>query len=71
MDIDLRALLPHLRIKKKQAENCLALRAIKNESKNSRVALGRNHIGAAKRSIEHSNAMDDCLKREASQSDWS
>jgi len=45
----LRAVLPHLRIKRRQAENCLALRAMKDQSKRARVAFGRGHAGAAKR----------------------
>ena len=42
----LASLLPFLRIKRQQAENCLALRAAKNESKPARVARGRGHVGA-------------------------
>lgn len=56
----LRALLPYLRIKRRQAENCLALRKLKEQSKIERVAKGRGHVGAAKRSWELSNAMEGC-----------
>ena len=45
----LKAILPYLRIKRAQAENCLALRSVKEESKVARVAFGRGHAGAAKR----------------------
>jgi hypothetical protein len=54
----LTALLPYLRIKSKQAENCLALRSVKESSKRARVAHGRGHTGAAPRSQEHSTAME-------------
>lgn len=45
----LRSLLPFLRIKRKQAENCLALRVLKECSKKAKVARGRGHVGAAPR----------------------
>lgn len=45
----LKQLLPFLRIKKAQAENCLSLRLIKTKSKKARVAKGRGHVGSAKR----------------------
>lgn len=54
----LTALLPYLRIKRAQAENCLALRAVKEESKLSRVAIGRGHRGAAHRSDELTERME-------------
>ena len=43
------ALLPHLRIKKRQAENCLHLRSLKEQSKTARCAKGRGHVGGARR----------------------
>jgi hypothetical protein len=45
----LRKLLPYLRIKRAQAENCLALREVIAQSKSVRVAFGRGHEGAAQR----------------------
>lgn len=59
----LTALLPYLRIKRAQAENCLALRAAKEESKVARVARGRGHAGAAPRSTELSAIMEACFVR--------
>lgn len=53
----LRQLLPFLRIKKLQAENCLHLRDLVARSKIERVAKGRGHIGATPRSAEISGAM--------------
>lgn len=53
----LRALLPYLRIKRRQAENCLVLRALKDESKRVRVAFGRGHVGSARRPEHISEAM--------------
>ena len=54
----LKALLPFLRIKKAQAENCLRLREIKEASKKARVSHGRGHTGSGRRSVSHSAAMD-------------
>lgn len=54
------ALLPYLRIKRKQAENCLRLRAIKTESKRARIAVGRGHQGSAVRPAALSAAMEAC-----------
>ncbi len=51
-------LLPYLRIKRRQAENCLSLRAIKERSKVERVAPGRGHVGAARRSDAISAEME-------------
>ncbi len=59
----LAALLPYLRIKRAQAENCLALRSIKNASKIARVAPGRGHVGASHRSPEASAQMEACFLR--------
>lgn len=56
--ICLSAILPYLRIKRLQAENCLALRAVKAESAALRVAPGRGHAGSAPRTVEHGDAME-------------
>lgn len=53
----LEQLLPYLRIKRAQAENCLALRRLIEESKRQRVAKGRGHVGSASRSPELSEQM--------------
>jgi hypothetical protein len=54
----LRAILPHLRIKREQALNCLALRDIKEQSKLAKVARGRGHAGAAARPQALTDAME-------------
>lgn len=54
----LTALLSHLRIKRKQAENCLELRALIAQSKTARVAYGRGHAGASMRPIAISEHME-------------
>lgn len=54
----LRAVLPYLRIKRGQAENCLRLREVKEASKRARVAPGRGHVGAAVRPADLSEAME-------------
>lgn len=59
----LRALLPYLRIKREQAENCLELRKIKERSKKARVAKGRGHMGSARRPQELTDAMEACKQR--------
>ncbi len=59
----LRALLPYLRIKRKQAENCLSLRETKEQSKIARVARGRGHAGSASRSQDHSLKMETAYQR--------
>ncbi len=59
----LTALLPYLRIKRRQAENCLTLRAVKDASKIARVAKGRGHAGASRRSDEASAQMEACFVR--------
>lgn len=51
-------LLPFLRIKKRQAENCLALRELKEQSKKARVSLGRGHRGSSSRPKELGDAME-------------
>ena len=43
------ALLPFLKVKRKQAVNCIALRRTKESSKKAKVAFGRGHAGAAPR----------------------
>ena len=53
----LRTVLPYLRIKRDQALNCVALRALKERSKAERISKGRGHIGAKKRSDELTDAM--------------
>lgn len=55
----LTALLPYLRIKRAQAENCLALRELKEQSKRARVAPGRGHRGSARRPAPLSEAMEN------------
>jgi hypothetical protein len=55
----LTALLPSLRIKRGQAENCLALRKLKQRSAVERVAVGRGHVGASPRSAELNTAMEN------------
>ena len=58
----LRAILPFLRIKRSQAENCLRLRDVKEASKRARVARGRGHVGSAKRTQEHGDAMAEIAR---------
>lgn len=57
------ALLPYLRIKREQAKNCLALRALKKQSAKGRVAKGRGHVGAAARTPEMNAKMEACYLR--------
>lgn len=54
----LRALLPYLRVKRAQAENCLALRKVKERSKKVRVAKGRGHAGGAVRPLALTDEME-------------
>lgn len=54
----LTALLPFLRIKRQQAENCLVLRAVIDKSKIARVLPGRGHVGGASRPSELSMEME-------------
>lgn len=54
----LRALIPYLRIKRFQAENCLSLREIKERSRKQRTAFGRGHVGGAVRSVEITAEME-------------
>lgn len=62
----LKALVPYLRIKREQALNCLALRALKEKSKRAKVARGRGHRGSAPRPIELTTQME-ALKVRASE----
>lgn len=59
----LAALLPFLRIKKRQAENCLKLREVKEQSKRERVAKGRGHVGSAARTKGSSSKMEALFVR--------
>jgi hypothetical protein len=52
--------VPFLRIKRRQAENCLTLRAAKDASKIARVARGRGHVGSAPRSQAAGETMEAC-----------
>ena len=54
----LKAMLPYLRIKKRQAENCLHLRTLKEKSKKVRYARSRGHVGTARRPLEIGEAME-------------
>ena len=54
----LRALLPFLRIKRQQAKNCLALRAVKERSKRARVRRNRGCVGALSRTAAHGHEME-------------
>ncbi len=56
----LREMLPFLRIKRTQAVNCLALRALKETSKRRRTAIGRGHVGSSCRPAEISDEMEKC-----------
>lgn len=53
----LSSLLPYLRVKRAQAQACIELRSIKEDSKKARVAKGRGHVGSAHRSKAHGDAM--------------
>lgn len=59
----LASVLPYLRIKRRQAENALALRAVKEHSKRHRIRPGRGHAGGAKRSPDHSQQMEALFVR--------
>jgi hypothetical protein len=54
----LRLVLPFLRIKRVQAENCIALYALVERSKCERVAYGRGHAGSASRDPALTAAME-------------
>lgn len=51
------AVRPFLRIKHRQADNCINLRIIKNASKKERVAAGRGCAGSKARAPEHGAEM--------------
>lgn len=55
--------LPYLRIKRAQADNCLILRQAKEQSKRARVAVGRGHAGGASRPQNLSDAMEAAYQR--------
>jgi len=57
------AVRPYLRIKVAQAENCIALREVKERSKRARVAFGRGHAGAAVRPLELTDEMEAFAER--------
>lgn len=59
----LKAILPYLRIKKRQAQNCLELRKMKEESKRVRVAFGRGHTGSARRPVHLTESMQQAYLR--------
>lgn len=59
----LRILRPFLRIKRKQAENCLVLRATKEQSKRARMKRGRGHRGSAPRPAKYSAKMERLYMR--------
>lgn len=54
----LMAALPYLRIKRGQADLCVELRRLKEESRRARFAYGRGHRGGAKRPESITNAME-------------
>jgi hypothetical protein len=54
----LRVVLRYLRIKRRQAELCLEMRRLKDESRRARFAPGRGHAGGGKRPASISLAMD-------------
>jgi len=53
----IKAVLPFLRIKRRQAEICLELRKLKIQSAKRRAAKGRGHVGAGFRPVEIGQAM--------------
>lgn len=58
----LKAILPFLRVKRAQAENCLVLRALKVRSKRKMTAKGRGHQGNAPRPAEITAAMESAYE---------
>lgn len=54
----LMAVMPYLRIKRGQAELCLELRQLKEESRRARFAIGRGHKGGGKRPEAVTTAME-------------
>ncbi len=59
----LSAVLPYLRIKRRQAELCLELRRLKDASRQARFAYGRGHRGGGKRP-EHLTAAMEAVRTE-------
>lgn len=49
---------PYLRIKRRQADLCLEMRRLKEESKRARFAVGRGHRGGGKRPVEITRSME-------------
>jgi len=62
----LKAILPFLKIKRKQAINCLELRKVKTKSNKYRSRKGRGHVGASFRLQKHSRQMEE-LKQKSNQ----
>lgn len=54
----LTAVAPYLRIKRRQAELCLEMRRLKEESRRARFAFGRGHRGGGRRPESISTAME-------------
>lgn len=54
----LKAIRPYLRLKARQADNALALRAVKDRSRIARVPRGRGHVGAIGRPAEFGAEME-------------
>ncbi len=54
----LAAVLPYLRIKRRQAELCLEMRDLKGASRRARFAYGRGHQGGARRPEAITNEME-------------
>jgi hypothetical protein len=54
----LAAVLPYLRIKKRQGELCLEMRRLKDESRRARFAYGRGHRGGGRRPDSITSAME-------------
>jgi hypothetical protein len=53
----LAAVVPYLRIKRRQAEICIELRRLKDESRRARFAFGRGHRGGGRRPDDLAAAM--------------
>ncbi len=51
------AIAPYLRIKRRQAELCIELRRVKDQSRKARFAYGRGHRGGGRRPEELAKAM--------------
>lgn len=54
----LSAVFPYLRIKRRQAELCLEMRRLKDESRRVRFAYGRGHAGGGRRPDRLTEAME-------------